>query len=156
MRRKIKRRIKIEPDYLYGSFKVSKFINYIMECGKKNVARKIVYGILEDIKEKTGNEDPVKVLETAFDNVAPIMEVRSRRIGGATYQVPREVRPERRLMLAMGWILEAAQAKKGKPIKERLFDEIMAATKNEGDAMKKKENTHRMAEANRAFAHFSW
>lgn len=156
MRRKLKIKRVLNPDPLYSSTKVEKFVNYVMEEGKKNVARKVVYRSLEEIKKKEKTESPLEVFETALKNVAPLMEVRSRRVGGANYQVPREVRPERRQALSMRWILEAARSKKGKPMHERLAEELIAASKNEGEAVKKRENTHRMAEANKAFAHFAW
>lgn len=155
MRRKVKNRNTPLPDSVYGNLKVSKLINYVMERGKKNLARGIVYGVFEDIKKETG-KDPVEVFEEAVRNAGPQMEVRSRRIGGANYQVPREVRPERRLALALRWIVGAANEKKGSPMRKKLKVEILAASKNEGGAVKKRENVHKMAEANRAFAHFSW
>lgn len=154
MRRKIKVKRPLLPDSRYQSVKVTKFINYIMDRGKKNAARTVLYDALEIIKDK--KEDPMNVFEEALKNAGPVMEVRSRRIGGANYQVPREVRPERRLSLAMRWLKDAANSKKGKPMAAKLADELMAAAKNEGEAVKKRENTHKMAEANRAFAHFSW
>ena len=135
---------------------VSQFINYIMERGKKNAARSIVYGALDDIKENLKHDNPLEVFDMAMRNAGPVAEVRSRRIGGATYQVPREVRPERKLALAMRWIIGAAKAKKGMPMRKRLMEELIAASKNEGEAMKKRETTMKMAEANRAFAHFAW
>jgi small subunit ribosomal protein S7 len=141
---------------MYGSVKIEKLINYVMEAGKKNTARSIVYGALEIIKEKNKEIEPLEVFELAVKNAGPLMEIRSRRVGGANYQVPREVRPERRFALAMRWIINAAQAKKGRPMREKLADELLAASKNEGEAVKKKENTHKMAEANKAFAHFAW
>lgn len=155
MRRKIKRKIKIQPDFLYDSTIVEKFTNYIMKAGKKSIARKIMYGMLEDVKKKTKAENPVDILELAIKNASPLVEVRSRRVGGANYQVPREVRPERRFALACRWILEAARAKKGEMVKN-LSEEIISASKNEGSAIKKRENVHKMAEANKAFAHFAW
>lgn len=155
MRRTIKRRPAIEGDLVYGSAKVSKLANYLMEDGKKTAARKIVYQAL-DLAAKETKLEPMEVLETAIRNVAPTMEVRSRRIGGANYQVPREVRPERKLQLAYRWLIEAASSKKGAPMHKKLADELIAATKNDGAAVKKKEDTHRMAEANKAFAHFTW
>jgi small subunit ribosomal protein S7 len=155
MRRKIKRKNKVEPDFKYNSVKVEKFINYIMERGKKNTARKIVYGVFDEIK-KEAKKDPIEVFEEALKNTGPHMEVRSRRIGGANYQVPREVRPERKMALSMRWIVEAARGRKGMPMKKRLYEELLLASKGEGVAVKKKDDTHRMAEANRAFAHFSW
>ena len=156
MRRKIKRRKPVGPEYKYSSQKIAQFINYTMEDGKKEVARRIVYGMLEDLKTTLKIENPVEVFELALKNVGPATEVRSRRIGGATYQVPREVRPERKQALAFRWIIDAARAKKGAPIRKRLADEIISASKNEGEAVKKRENTQKMAEANRAFAHFAW
>ena len=155
MRRKIKNRNIVEPDIMYNSQKLGKFINNIMLHGKKETARKSVYKAFEIIKEKTGNPNPLEVFDTALKNAGPTVEVRSRRIGGANYQVPREVRPERRLALAMRWIIGAARSKKGKPMAEKLAEELVAASKNEGAAIKKKQDTHRMAEANRAFAHFA-
>ena len=156
MRRKIKNRHSAQPDLIYSSQKVGKLINYVMKEGKKNAAQKIVYGALDYIKEKLKTENPLEVLDTALHNVGPVMEIRSRRVGGANYQVPREVRPDRKSTLAMRWILEAAHSKKGSPMHIKLGDELIAASKNEGEAIKKRENTHRMAEANKAFAHFAW
>ncbi len=156
MRRPIKKRNIVKPEVVYNSVRLSQFINYVMKDGKKNIARKVVYGAFEDIKKKTKSDDPLEVFETAIRNVGPSMEVRSRRVGGANYQVPREVRPERKQALAMRWILTAAGSKKGSPMHERLADELIAASNNEGEAMKKKENTIKMAEANKAFAHFAW
>ena len=154
MRRPIKRRTPIGPDHKYDSVKVAQFINYIMLDGKKNIARKVVYGAMGDLS--ADKQTPLEIFEEALRNTGPTMEVRSRRIGGATYQVPREVRPERRQALAMRWIIEAARSKKGSTMRKRLLEEITAASKNEGEAVKRRENTHKMAEANRAFAHFSW
>ncbi len=153
MRRPIKKRKPVEPDEQYGSVKVSKLINYVMERGKKDTARKVVYKAFEVLKKEG---DPVTILDEALENAAPTVEVRSRRVGGANYQVPREVRPERRLSLGMRWIGTAAEAKKGIPMHESLAKELIAAHKNEGEAVAKKETTHRMAEANKAFAHFAW
>lgn len=138
---------------MYSSTKVSKLINYVMERGKKDTAKKIVYKVMEELKKEG---DPVAVLEQALENAAPTVEVRSRRVGGANYQVPREVNPQRRLALGFRWIVEAAEGTKGKPMHESLHHEILAAYKNEGSAVTKKETTHRMAEANKAFAHFAW
>lgn len=154
MRRPVKQRRAIVADHTYDSLHVAKLINYVMERGKKNVARSIVYGAFDKIKSAKG--EPLETLEMAIQNVGPQMEVRSRRVGGANYQVPHEVRPERRLALAYRWIIGAAKGKKGKPIAERLAEELLAAAKNEGEAVKKRENVHKMAEANRAFAHFAW
>ncbi len=145
----------IYPDPLYNNVDVAKLINKIMEGGKKTTSRKIVYKTFEIIKEKT-KQDPLEIFEKALENAGPILEVKSKRVGGATYQVPREVKGGRRLTLAMRWIINAARSRKGKPMAEKLSEEVMAAAKNEGTAVKKKEDTHRMAEANRAFAHFSW
>lgn len=156
MRRKHKQKNTVKPDSQYNSEKVGKLINYVMEAGKKAVARKVVYAAFEFIKEKEKIENPIEVFDTALKNTGPVMEVRSRRVGGANYQVPVEVRPERRLALSMRWIIEAANSKKGKPMHEKLADELISASKNEGEAVKKRENTHKMAEANKAFAHFAW
>jgi small subunit ribosomal protein S7 len=156
MRRKLNIKRELKPDINYNSVKLGKFINYIMESGKKNIARSIVADCMTLIKEKAKVENPLEVFELALKNTTPAMEVRSRRVGGANYQVPREVRPERKQALSMKWIIEAARGKKGKPIHEKLADEIIAASKNEGEAVKKRENVHKMAEANKAFAHFAW
>jgi small subunit ribosomal protein S7 len=150
MRRRIKNKHPIPADPIYNSEKVSKFINCVMERGKKNAARKIVYDAFTAIKEKAKVEDPMVVFDEALRNTGPAMEVRSRRVGGANYQVPREVRPERKQALAIRW------SKKGKPMAEKLADEFIAASKNEGEAIKKRENTIKMADANKAFAHFAW
>jgi len=156
MRRKIKNKNIIGPDFVYNSQKLEKFINYIMWSGKKETARKVMYKAFDIIKEKTGNPNPLEIFDLAIKNAGPLVEVRSKRIGGANYQVPREVRPERRLMLAMRWIRESARSKKGQPMHLKLADELISASKNEGVAIKKKEDTHKMAEANKAFAHFAW
>ena len=146
----------VDPDYKYNSVKVAKFINYLMLEGKKTTARGVVYRSFDSIKELAKVEDPLEIFESALKNTGPTMEVRSRRVGGANYQIPREVRPERRQFLSMKWIIEAARGKKGKPMHMKLAEEIIAASKNEGDAVKKRDTTHRMAEANKAFAHFAW
>ena len=156
MRRKLNIKRELKPDINYQSLKLAKFSNYIMESGKKNIARAIVADCMKVIKEKAKVENPLELFETALKNTAPAMEVRSRRVGGANYQVPREVRPERKQALSMKWIIEAARSKKGAPIHVKLADEIIAASKNEGEAVKKRENVHKMAEANKAFAHFAW
>jgi small subunit ribosomal protein S7 len=156
MRRKVKNRNIVGPEPVFESVKVGKLINYVMESGKKSTARTVVYNCFDSIKEKAKVENPLEVFEAALKNTSPNMEVRSRRVGGANYQVPREVRPERRQSLSMKWIVEAARGKKGKPMHEKLADEIIAASKNEGEAVKKRENVHKMAEANKAFAHFAW
>jgi len=151
--KKIKRR-ELGPDPIYNSALVTKLINYVMRQGKKSIARKIVYQAFEIIKEKT-SQDPVEILEKALRNAGPILEVRPKRIGGATYQVPMEVKPHRRIALGLRWIIEAARSRKGKPMYEKLAEELINAANNEGAAVKKKENVHRMAEANKAFAHFA-
>ncbi len=156
MRRKVTNRNIVDPDIMYNSQKLGKFINNIMLDGKKETARKAVYKAFDIIKEKTGNPNPLEVFDTAIKNAAPMVEVRSRRIGGANYQVPREVRPERRTALAMRWIILAARNKKGAPIHQKLAEELILASKNEGIAVKKREDTHKMAESNKAFAHFAW
>ncbi len=156
MRRKVNNRNIVGADFIYNSTKLEKFINYIMWSGKKETARKVMYAAFDVIKEKTGNPNPLEVFDLAMKNAGPLTEVRSKRIGGANYQVPREVRPERRLALAMRWIRDAARSGKGKPMHLKLADEIIAASKNEGSAIKKKDDTHKMAEANKAFAHFAW
>ncbi len=155
MRRKRNVHREIAPDSKYSNALVAKFINYVMRKGKKSTAQKIMYKTFDIISEKH-KQDPLNVFETAIRNVGPTVEVKSRRIGGATYQVPREVRGERRMALAYRWILNAARSKKGKPMHQKLAEELIAAAKNEGSAVKKKLDTHRMAEANKAFAHFSW
>lgn len=156
MRRKVKNRNIAGKDFKYESEKVGKFINYIMLRGQKETARNIVYKAFEEIKEKAKTENPLEVFDTALKNTGPLTEVRSRRVGGANYQIPREVRPERRSFLGMKWIIESARDAKGKPMASRLADEIILASKNEGKAVKKREDTHKMAEANKAFAHFAW
>lgn len=143
------------PDPVYNNVTVAKFINRVMSGGKKTIARKIVYQAFALIKTKTQKE-PLEIFELALKNVRPSLEVRPKRIGGATYQVPRPVPQERASTLAIRWILNATRKKKGKPMKEKLAEELILAAKNEGAAIKKKEDTHRMAEANRAFAHFAW
>jgi len=155
MRKPIKKKVQIRPDLKYKSTEVSKLINYIMERGKKNTARTIVYGAFDIVKEES-KRDPLEVFKQAVSNVGPSMEVRSRRVGGANYQIPMEVRPERRFALALRWMIEAAKSGKGKPMAEKLAKEIIDASNNEGAAVTKKENTHKMAEANKAFAHFAW
>src|SRR3989344_3666122 len=152
--RNIKRQIR--PDPVYGSMLISKFTNRLMVGGKKSTAYRVLLDALEEIKKVKKGEDPLKVLETAVNNVSPNVEIRPRRVGGATYQVPREVSQKRRLSLALRWIIAASHSKKGKPMSHRLAEELLAATKNEGASIKKKLDTHRMAEANKAFAHFAW
>jgi small subunit ribosomal protein S7 len=153
MRRPVKNRKQPQPDEVYNSLKVAKLINYVMECGKKDTARRIVYKVMDELKK---DGDPVVLFEQALENASPSVEVRSRRVGGANYQVPREVRPERRLALGLRWMVDAAESTKGVPMNESLLKEIKAAIKGEGAAVTKKETTHRMADANKAFAHFAW
>ncbi len=153
MRRPVKNRNIPTVDSKYHSIVVTKLINYVMERGKKDTARKVVYDAF-DLMQKEG--DPLALFQTAIANVQPNLEVRSRRVGGANYQVPTPVRPERQLALALRWMRDAARAKKGQPMAQKLAAEILAASKGEGEAMAKRENMHRMAEANKAFAHFAW
>jgi small subunit ribosomal protein S7 len=155
MRRPVKKRNMPGPDIVYGSDKLEKFINNIMMDGKKEIARKCVYNAFAIIKEKM-NKEPLEVFDEAIRNVGPAVEVRSRRVGGANYQVPREVRPERKQYLAYRWIIDAARAGKGKPMSEKLATEIMAAFNNEGSAIKKRDDTKKMADSNKAFAHLAW
>ena len=143
------------PDPVYNSQLVSKFVNAIMLDGKKTVAERILYDALEIVEEKTG-EDPMKVFKKAVDSVKPAVEVKSRRVGGSTYQVPMEVRPNRRLALSFRWLLESAKRRGEKTMKQKLAGELMDAAENRGAAIKKREDTHRMAEANKAFAHYRW
>ncbi len=151
--KKAPRRV-INPDPKFSSVTIAKFINYVMRGGKKTVAQSVMYGALEFIAQKT-KQDPLVVFDKALKNAMPILEVRSRRVGGSNYQVPIEVRGDRRLALAVRWILAAAKDRKGRAMAESLADELIAAAKNEGATIKKREDVHRMAEANRAFAHFA-
>ncbi|MDP3697548.1 MAG: 30S ribosomal protein S7 [Candidatus Taylorbacteria bacterium] len=155
MRRPVKKKSHLEPDIKYSNLLVAKLTNYIMHDGKKAVAMKVVYGAFEIAEQKTGKPG-LEVFQKAMDNVSPNMELKSRRIGGANYQVPIEVRPERRTALALRWIINAARSQKGKPMREKLAEELINAANNTGNAVKKKMDTHRMAEANKAFAHFAW
>ena len=145
----------IFQDPRYGSIILSKFINFIMYDGKKSSAEKIIYYELNKIKEKT-KEDPIKVFNDAINNVRPNLEVRSRRVGGATYQVPVEVKTKRSQTLAMRWLLDASRKRKNKSMSEKLFNELMDAYQRKGSAIKKREDTHKMAESNKAFAHYRW
>ena len=156
MRRRRAPKREILPDPKFGSTLVAKFINKLMWDGKKSKAQKIFYEALDIISRRIKNEDPLEVFKQAINNVRPILEVRPRRVGGATYQIPMEVRPERSISLAMKWIIEFARARKGAPMSERLAQEIIDAYRGEGASIKKKEDTHKMAEANRAFAHYRW
>lgn len=153
MRRAYKKH-KIAPDRMYNDVAVAQFINKIMQRGKKATAQKIVYNAFEVIKTQTKKE-PLEVFRLAIENASPALEVKPKRIGGATYQVPMEVRGERKLALAFRWIIDGARAKKGKPMYERLSQELIDATNNQGNAIKRKNDMHRMAEANKAFAHFA-
>lgn len=148
-------RREVPPDPIYNSPVVTKLINKVMWDGKKSLAEKICYGAFEIIRQKTGRE-PLEVFEQALKNVMPVLEVKARRVGGANYQVPVEVRPERRLTLGIRWLVEYARQRTGKSMQERLAAEILDAANNTGGAVKKKEDTHKMAEANRAFAHYRW
>jgi len=145
----------ISADAKYGSLILSKFINFIMYDGKKSTAEKIVYTAFNLIKEKT-KEDPIKVFDNAIKNVRPNLEVRSRRVGGATYQVPVEVKTKRSQTLALRWILESSRKRKNKTMSDRLFNELLDASQNKGPSIKKREDTHKMAESNKAFAHYRW
>lgn len=154
-RREVPKRI-ILPDPKYGNEMLAKFINMIMESGKKSIAEKIVYGALDKIGEKTKDEEVLDVFNKALDNIRPVVEVKSRRVGGATYQVPVEVRPNRRTALAMRWLVEAARKRGEKSMGMRLAGEILDAIEQRGSAVKRREETHRMAEANKAFSHYRW
>ena len=143
------------PDAKYGSLVLAKFINFIMYDGRKDTAEKIIYSTLNKIKEKTKN-DPIKIFNEAIENIRPNLEVRSRRVGGATYQVPVEVRTKRSQTLALRWLLEATRKRKNKTMSDKLFNELMDASQKKGAAIKKREDTHRMAESNKAFAHYRW
>ncbi len=156
MRRKQAIKREIAPDPKYNDVRLAKFINNVMKGGQKSVAQRVVYNALKIIKSKIKAEKPLEIFNKAIDNVSPVLEVKSRRVGGANYQVPYEVRGERREALAMRWIIGVAKNKKGKPMAEKLAQEFIDASKNEGEAIKKRQNVHRMAEANKAFAHFAW
>ena len=145
----------ILPDPMYGSVLVTRLVNNVMLDGKKGVAQKVVYAAFDQIKEKTG-KDPVEVFTQAMDNIMPSLEVKARRVGGATYQVPMDVRPARRQTLGLRWLTNYARARSERTMAERLANEIMDAANNTGSAVKKREDTHKMAESNKAFAHFRW
>ena len=155
MRRKRAEKREVLPDPKYGKVLVTKFINSLMKDGKKSVAEKIFYSALDIIEEKTGKPG-IEVFEKAVENVKPLIEVKSRRVGGATYQVPVEVREDRRQALAIRWLISYARERNERTMNHRLANELIAASNNEGGAIKKREDTHRMAEANKAFAHFRW
>jgi small subunit ribosomal protein S7 len=146
----------ILTDPKFGSEMITRFVNMVMESGKKSVAERIVYGAIETIGERNKSADAVELVEKALENVSPMVEVKSRRVGGATYQVPIEVRPKRRQTLAMRWIIEAARKRGEKSMPNRLAGELLDAVEQRGTAVKKREDTHRMAEANKAFAHYRW
>jgi small subunit ribosomal protein S7 len=152
-RRRVAAKREILPDPKFGNLTLAKFMNHVMESGKKSTAEKIVYGALETVKERT-KKDPIAVFDAALENVAPMVEVKSRRVGGATYQVPVEVRPSRRAALAMRWLVDYARARGEKSMPARLAGELMDAADNKGASVKKREDVHRMAEANKAFAHY--
>jgi len=154
MRRKRKYQRDILPDPKYQNVLVAKFINRLMTGGKKSTSQRVFYGAFDILAKQ--QKDPLQIFDEAIKNVSPYLEVKSKRIGGANYQVPREVRGERRMTLAIRWMIGAARAKKGKPMAVKLAEEFLAASKNEGSAIKKKLDMHRMAEANKAFAHFAW
>jgi len=153
-KKKAPRRI-FYPEAKYGSLVLAKFINFVMYDGKKNTAERIIYDALEKIKDKT-KEDPIKIFNDAINNIRPNLEVRSRRVGGATYQVPVEVKSKRSQTLALRWLLEASRRRKNKTMSDKLFNELMDAYQKKGSAMKKREDTHKMAESNKAFAHYRW
>jgi small subunit ribosomal protein S7 len=154
-RRRVVAKRQVIPDPKYGSETLAKFINVVMRRGKKAVAEKIVYGALDRVAERT-KKDPVEVFTQALDNVRPLVEVKSRRVGGATYQVPVEVRPVRQMALAMRWMVEAARSRSGRSTGDRLAAEVLDAAEKRGNAVKKREDAHRMAEANKAFSHYRW
>ncbi len=154
-RRRAAERREILPDPKFGNLMLARFINMVMKSGKKSVAERIIYGALDQIQSR-GDADPIELLDKALDNIRPSVEVKSRRVGGATYQVPVEVRPARRTTLAMRWVIDAARKRGEKSMALRLAGELMDASESRGSAVKKKEDTHRMAEANKAFAHYRW
>lgn len=152
-RRRVAAKREVLPDPKFGSTLLAKFVNHVMESGKKSVAERIVYGALDIVKEKL-NKDPVEIFEQAMENIAPMVEVKARRVGGATYQVPVEVRPSRRNALAMRWMVEYSRKRGEKSMRQRLAGEMMDACQGKGAAVKKREDVHRMAEANKAFSHY--
>ncbi len=156
MRRRRAEKRDVIADPKYNSKLVTRFINVIMKKGKKSTAEQIMYNALEIVAKKTNNENPLEVLQKSLDNAKPLLEIKPRRVGGATYQVPIEVRSDRGVSIAMRWLRDFARQKKGKPMEEKLADEISDAFKSQGAAVKKREEMHRMAEANKAFAHYRW
>ncbi|ADU65085.1 30S ribosomal protein S7 [Desulfurispirillum indicum] len=155
-RRRVPEKREVLPDPIYGSVLVSKFVNRLMRDGKKSVAESILYGALDKVKERFGDDEALNVFQQAVENVKPALEVKSRRVGGATYQVPVEVKPRRQETLSIRWIIAYAKKRKGKGMVEKLANEITDASKSSGEAVKKREDTHKMAEANKAFAHYRW
>ena len=155
MRRRRAQKRKILPDPKYKNILVAKMVNTVMECGKKSLAERVLYGAFDVLKEKTG-KDPLEVFKQALDNARPLLETKSRRVGGATYQVPVSVRPERGNALAMRWMRNYARERKGLPMPQKLANELLDAYNKTGTAIKKREDTHKMAESNRAFAHYRW
>ncbi|MBU1255773.1 30S ribosomal protein S7 [Patescibacteria group bacterium] len=155
MRRKRAVKRIISPDPKYDNNLVAKFINHIMKDGKKSTAQKVLYTAFDIIEKQVKEKEALEVFDLAIKNTSPVVEVKSKRIGGAHYQVPREVRGERKVALAMRWIIEAAKKKKGKPMSQKLAEELINASKNEGEAVKKRQDVHRIADANKAFAHFA-
>jgi small subunit ribosomal protein S7 len=155
-RRKSSVKREVIPDPVFNDVVIAKFVNTIMQHGKKSIAQQVVYGALEEIKTKAAGEEPINVLKKAIENVKPALEVRSRRVGGATYQVPCDVRPSRRLALAMRWLTEYSRARGEKTMAARLAGELLDAYNNRGNSIKKREDVHKMAEANKAFAHYMW
>jgi|TARA_Y100000590_G_scaffold95330_1_gene108145 small subunit ribosomal protein S7 len=154
-RRRVAEKTIILPDPKYGDMVLAKFINIIMRSGKKSIAERIVYGALNEINSK-GNSEPIEIFNKALENIRPIVEVKSRRVGGATYQIPVEVKTARSMTLAMRWVVDAAKKRSEKDMGSRLAGELLDASENRGTAIKKREDTHRMAEANKAFSHFRW
>ena len=154
-RRRVAAKREILPDPIYNSKLLSKFVNALMEDGKKSVAERTCYGALDILKEKTGN-DPLKVFKQAMENVKPLIEVKSRRVGGATYQVPIDVRPQRRVALAFRWVIGFSRKRGERTMKEKLAGELLDAANSTGSSIKKREDTHKMADANKAFAHYRW
>jgi len=146
----------LQDDAKFHSPLVTKLVNTVMQCGKKSLARRIVYGAFDEINEKTPNSSPLEVLQRAVDNVKPRLEVKARRVGGATYQVPLEVPADRQISLAMRWLVDFADARKGTPLRQALASEIMDAYQGQGNAIRKRDDVHKMAQANKAFAHFRW
>lgn len=155
-RRRVVQKREVLPDPKFGEVLLTQFVNVLMRDGKKSTAEKIVYDTLDVIEGKTGGEDPVKVFKRSIDNLRPVVEVRSRRVGGSTYQVPVEVRPARRTALAIRWLIDASRKRNEKTMVDRLTNEVLDASNNRGTAIRHRENIHRMAEANRAFAHYRW